>query len=152
MEVSHLYLMSLVKKDYTQIKSFPMIASCISFAMYVALSIIFIILRFQLPLIITNDYAVIEKTSSLIILAVLTHVFISPSIIYRNALFSVGESKFILVATAISNAVAIVLMLFLVYHMQYGLQAILLINLINALILLIIFYKKYKGVLYLQSN
>lgn len=139
-----LTLISQNKDDRKELNMFPKVSCLLSMLFYGFIAIIFLALRNTIPKIITTDLDAIQKSSKLFLFAILTNCVNPLSSIYKNALTSVGESKFILYRTAVINMIVIIIAIISTFIFGFGLKGILFCSFFNGLCLSIIYYKKYN--------
>jgi len=131
-------------ENKNDIIEYPVNAVKLSSFLYVILGFVFFILKDITPRIITDDLEIIKYTSMLFIFIFIAHLFEPISTIYRYSLQAVGESNYVLKATAIVNGIIILLMLFFYTIMENGIYGIFISLFINYILLYIVYKRKYK--------
>lgn len=131
-------------ENKNDIIEYPVNAVKLSSFLYVILGFVFFILKDITPRIITDDLEIIKYTSMLFIFIFIAHLFEPISTIYRYSLQAVGESNYVLKATAIVNGIIILLMLFFYTIMKNGIYGIFISLFINYILLYIVYKRKYK--------
>lgn len=139
-----LTLVSQNKKNIVERRRYPWVGCCLSMFFYCLISVIFLVFRLLIPQIITNNADVIYQSSGLILFTVLTHGMMPACTIYKSALTSIGEGKFILYKTAMVNAGILMCAILFTLVFKMGLKGILLCNFLNSLCLFGVYYLKYK--------
>lgn len=139
-----LTLVSQNKKNIVERRRYPWIGCCLSMFFYCLISMIFFMFRMTIPKIITSDIEVICQSSKLILFTIITHCMLPACTIYKSALTSIGESKFILYKTAVINAGILTCAILFTFVFNLGLRGILICDFLNSLCLFSVYYLKYN--------
>ena len=126
------------------LKMIPLIGSYIASGLYIFFAFIAILFRSKLPAIITDDMQVIELSSCLIPAMIICNLANPAYTMFKNALIAIGESKYVLYKSALINVFVVVVTMVLVFLLDLSLTGVLVSTLINSVLLLTIFYRKYK--------
>ncbi|MDO5409575.1 MAG: MATE family efflux transporter [Lachnospiraceae bacterium] len=138
-----LTLISQSRNDKQALKIFPRLASVLSLAMYLLIAAVLLIFRNQAAHIITDDLQVISKTSKILPLAVSCYLFQIPAVMYKNALFALEKSSYVLYSTAIVNTIILGAVSFLLVFGKIGLPEILGCQFFTFVVLFLLYRWKY---------
>ncbi|MCX4298458.1 MAG: MATE family efflux transporter [Lachnospiraceae bacterium] len=95
------------QNKYCDIKGLTIVGILISIVIYVVLSMIIIIFRDKVPMLISNETALIEGAAKLIFPMVLMNLFNLIQTILKYVLLACGKAKSVLYITALINAVVL---------------------------------------------
>ena len=95
------------QNKYCDIKGLTIVGILISIVIYVVLSMIIIIFRDKVPMLISNETALIEGAAKLIFPMVLMNLFNPIQTILKYVLLACGKAKSVLYITALINAVVL---------------------------------------------
>ncbi len=95
------------QNKYCDIKGLTIVGILISIVIYVVLSMIIIILRDKVPMLISNETALIEGAAKLIFPMVLMNLFNPIQTILKYVLLACGKAKSVLYIIALINAVVL---------------------------------------------
>ncbi|MEA4827369.1 MATE family efflux transporter [Clostridium sp. JNZ J1-5] len=140
------------KNNEESLINIPKLSILLSIAIYLSLSILFLIFREYLPRLITNDKEVILIASNLLIYIIMSNIFNPFCTIYKYSLQSLNESNFVLFNTAKVNFISLFLMLFSVYILKIQLYGIFISLFLNYLIIFVIYLKKYNSCIAKKFN
>lgn len=140
-----LTLISQSRNDKYALKVFPRLASILSISMYCLIAIILFIFRNEAAHIITDDGEVIAKVAKILPLALLCYLFQIPAVIYKNGLFALEKSSYVLYSTAIVNSTILGGVSFLLMFKKLGLPEILGCQVFTYIFLLLLYRWKYHN-------
>jgi Na+-driven multidrug efflux pump len=122
-------LLTLVSESHgsghaTDLVDYPKVAAVLTVTLFVLAGFLFCIFRVPLAGLITNNQNLVNYSSSIFLVLWLANLFNPLFEIFKAAMQSVGQSTYVLVATFIVHASALILMLILTFEFQMGIYGI----------------------------
>lgn len=130
------------------LESIPKLSIAISVIIYFVLAALLLFLRNYVPQLITNDTKVIVYTADVLIYMLIAHSFGPASTIYKYSLQAIGESKYVLFATAKINCIALILMIVFIYVLKFNIYGVFLALFLNYIFIYLIYLRKYNKVIH----
>lgn len=139
---------SLGNKNIDDLKNYPKLTSIIIFLLSATMSYILILKKdFALNLILKDNIVAVDISKKYLFVFLLGSIVSSISYSYRNSLYGLSESKFILYSNFIVNIIIMIFMLLMVKYLNFSLYGIGLSIIINEIFLGLIYYKKYNKII-----
>ena len=125
----------------------PKTATTLAGGIYLVLGVLFVMLRNYLPAVITDNVYVIGIAGSFMIFIVAARFFEVSANVYRYALQTLGESKFVLYLAAVVNTITVILMFIFVQVLEMGLHGAFICLFINHVTIFAFHKVRYKKII-----
>lgn len=131
------------KRDREELLDHPKIATWVTTALYIGAGLLLLIFRQKVPAIISDDLLAQQAASRYLPYFLLAYLFSQGSYIYRCALQSMEEYRFVLYATAPVNLVSALLILYLTQKAGRSLEAVALAQFLGECAICMLYHRKY---------
>ena len=139
-------------KQPSALKNIPRTALKMTMILFVGLSSLFLMFRYDVAGFISPDLDLVQYAASILLLTLLANLLSPVQNIYKSALQAIGQSRFVLVSTFMVNLFAFLMMLLLNFVWQPSFFWILLGIFINHGLLSTVLFVKYRKVVLLKDN